>query len=132
MSDQFSRVRDRELAESLAQLGLSKTEAFLQAAISEYLKKDERLPLSLEFVYEHLNGGQPLLKYFETDEESTDLFKNFSSGPRMTVRSKGDKYYEIDYGYSAGPQAGDGGLWEVWFNDDDRVEKLKPGVVWMS
>ena len=48
------------------------------------------------------------------------------------VRPSIDVHFLIEFGCLAGPLAGDGGEWEVRFDEEGGVDSVVPGVVWIS
>ena len=101
---------------SLKRLGTERCAAFLRAA-----RGDDR-PLAVKFANEHLDAGGTIESLFGAEDSSYSLH----------VKRLGPLRFRIAFRCVPGPMVGDGGEWEVEFDDEGRVVTCFGDVLWMS
>ena len=79
--------------------------------------------LAVRLINEHLDKGRTL------DEI---LLDNAGYGFLLSVERLSDAAFRISFGCQAGPLAGDGGVWNVAFDDRGNVSSLSGGLTWIS
>lgn len=71
----------------------------------------------------------------ESRENLDDIFcygDGDEFGYRLEVTPTGDNQFQIEVGYLAGELCGDGGAWDVTFDNDGQVIKITGGLSWIS
>lgn len=79
---------------------------------------------------DHLEEGEALESIFELKPflEGQDALYGF----QLSAVEIGDGHFAINLGCQAGPLAGDGGSWEVTFDDEGNVVDVTGGQTWIS
>jgi hypothetical protein len=111
---------------------LNERERLVRAA--RQLVSDERLTaffravrgvthvLALKLVNEHLDKAEGLDRIFYTGDEH---------GYVLSVRQESESSFEIAFGCQAGPDAGDGGVWQASFQGNE-VLSVSGRQFWIS
>jgi len=111
-------VRRREKRRALARLGANCAIAFFRAARAELGG-----PKAIEMVNEALDEGQSLEQVLLSDDGAEYSF---------AVRGRGRKF-RIIFGWSDGRGLiGDGGQWDVEFDQRGQIATIQPDSVWIS
>ncbi len=112
-------VNDRKHSarRALHSLGQDRFVAFIRAV------RREQSPYAVMMMNEALDSGE--------DAEET-LLAGDEYGYNLYVRRVGPRRYRIDFGFLAGPTAGDGGEWEVQYDGEKRVVSAESDSFWIS
>lgn len=79
--------------------------------------------LAVKLINEKLDRGQSLDVLFDKESDF---------GYQLRVFKYNELHYRIEFGYLAGPMAGDGATWNVWFNPDESVSSAEMVSFWVS
>ena len=79
--------------------------------------------LAVELMNERLDAGTAPAACFPKGE---------AFGYELSVKERGPSRYWIAFGCVVGPTAGDGGEWEVAFDEEGRVSEIIPGSRWIA
>ncbi|MDI6699322.1 MAG: hypothetical protein QME85_10365 [Candidatus Saccharicenans sp.] len=79
--------------------------------------------LAVKLINEKLDRGQSLDELFDEDSDF---------GYQLRVFKYNELHYRIEFGCQAGPMAGDGATWDVWFNQDGSVSSAEMISFWIS
>ena len=110
-------AREREIAKARRVLGDDRLLVFLRGC------REPGCPRACGFVNDQIEKGEGLDSIFYTG----DPF-----GYRLAVAEVSPNTFRVDFGYQAGPEAGDGGRWIVTFNSDGSIESSTLGEMWIS
>ena len=110
-------ARERQARRSLKVLGTERLVNFLRTAGAE------SEPVAVRLANEELDEGRSI---------ETMLFTGEVHGFSLVVKPITADRFTIGFGCTAGPNAGDGGEWEVSFDENDHVAELKGGVLWIA
>jgi hypothetical protein len=112
-------VRTREKRSAIVRLGARRAIAFFRAA-----RAHPGCPKAVEMVNEALDEGRSV--------EQVLLSYDGAASYSFAVRGRGRRFRVI-FGWSdARGLVGDGGQWDVEFDDDGRVTAFRLDSVWMS
>ena len=119
MAAQASLMNDRtnEAEHALRILGRDRFEAFVRA-----IRNDTRCT-AVRLMNERLDAGT---------EPETVLLTGGRFGFSLAVSPLGPLRYRIAFGCLAAPLAGDGGEWDVEFDEQNGVLRVEPGISWMA
>ena len=98
-------------------LGRDRFIAFIRA-----VRNDTRCR-AIKLMNEALDAGQPL---------EHKLLDGDDHGYTLSVTQLGPNRYRIRFGYVAGGTAGDGGQWDVTFDEDGSVLSAESGIAWLN
>jgi hypothetical protein len=79
---------------------------------------------AIELINDELDKGHPLSEILSQRENGY--------GYSFFAKKLSENKYIIEFGCQAGPLAGDGGEWEVTFDDQDNVVLCKGSNFWIS
>ena len=109
--------REREARRAFTTLGEQRVLAFLRAVRNDGSCK------AVGFVNEQLDNGEPLKDIFFDGDEF---------GYCMSVKTSGPLLFEVEFGCLVAPLAGDGGTWEVEFDETGAVVQATSTGFWIS
>ena len=109
--------RERQARRAFSTLGEQRVLAFLRAVRTDGSCK------AVGFVNEQLDNGEPLEDIF---------FDGNEFGYRMSVKTRGPHLFEVEFGCLVAPLAGDGGMWEVEFDEVGAVAHVTATGFWIS
>ena len=109
--------RERQARRAFSTLGEQRVLAFLRAVRNDGSCK------AVGFVNEHLDSGEALEDIFFDGDEF---------GYRMSVKTRGQHRFEVEFGCLVAPLAGDGGMWEVEFDESGAVAHVTSTGFWIS
>jgi hypothetical protein len=109
--------REQEIQDARSVISDDQLIAFFRAA-----KSHGHPPAAIYAINNGLDNGECLDALFYTGNEY---------GYELSVR-KSDSTFNIRFGCAEMPLAGDGGIWEVTFNNRDQVLTIKGGASWIS
>ena len=108
--------REKRFMRAIQRLGAERFISFVRAVRADRCT-------AVELINEALDAGSTLESTFVTGNEF---------GYSISVKRLGKGRFLIGFGCQAGPLAGDGGEWEVRFDEHDAVASVVPGVFWIS
>ncbi len=108
--------REKQFVRALQRLGSGHFSNFLQAVRTDGCT-------AVQTINEELGRGSSLESVFVTGEEF---------GYSLSVKRLSKGAFLISFGFQADPLAGDGGDWEVRFDEEGSVVSIVPGVFWIS
>jgi hypothetical protein len=110
-------LRNHEPRRAFEVLGEVRVLAFLRAI------RDQKSCVAARLVNEHLDNGEMLREIFVEDAQF---------GFRLAAEPRGPLLFEVDFGCSPGPFLGDGGEWEVEFDEAGAVVQATATGFWIS
>ena len=109
--------REREARRAFSTLGEQRVLAFLRAV------RDGSSCIAVRLVNEQLDNGERLEDIF---------FDGDQYGYRMSVKTRGPHLFEVEFGCLVAPLAGDGGEWDVEFDEMGAVVRATGTGFWIS
>lgn len=103
----MTTAREKAAKRALKRIGPHRLVAFLR---SMHKTAD---PLCVELANSHLDEGETIESLFFTSQEE---------GFHLSVDARTPLQCRIELSYVAGPTLGDGGTWDVVFNEDGTVQ----------
>lgn len=91
-------------------------------AFFRHVVEEARLT-AVRLINESLDEGLTLDDIFYDGEEN---------GYTLDVERRSDLEFVIEFGCVAGPTAGDGGKWEVEYDQEGNVVRAEPGDMWVA
>lgn len=110
-------ARERQARRAFSTLGERRVLAFLRAVRNDGSCK------AVGFINEHLDNGEPIEEIFFDGDEF---------GYRMSVKTRRPHLFEVEFGCLVAPLAGDGGEWEVEFDEMGAVAQATATGFWLS
>ncbi|CUS04334.2 protein of unknown function [Candidatus Promineifilum breve] len=117
--------RQLQIQRSLGALGIERLTNFINA---EPVRESDVLAVRL--LRDALDRGEDLEAELLGSTELSDFLDD--SGYTFKVTRRSANRFRIALGYQAGPLAGDGGEWEVTFDDEGRVVNVDGEIRWLS
>jgi hypothetical protein len=117
--------RTTAIATARARLGDERIVSFLNALHErEHQVNAERPPtIAVDFAHLHLSSGRTLDELFLPLQVADPHTKAFGFG--LQVRELGKGSFEIVFGCMAGSTTGDGGIWQVDYGADGKVQRIE-------
>ena len=103
----MTATREKEAKRALKKIGPDRLIAFLRSM------HDTADPLCIELANSHLDAGHTIESLFFTGQEE---------GFRLSVDPRTPLHFRIALSCVAGPTLGDGGTWDVVFNEGGTVQ----------
>jgi len=108
--------REERFVRSVRRIGPARIVSFLRAVRGTGCT-------AVQLINEELDDGKTLESVFVTGDQF---------GYSLSVKRLDEGAFLISFGCQAGPLAGDGGEWEVRFDENGAVMSTEPGTFWVS
>lgn len=111
------KPREREARRAFTTLGEQRVLAFLRAV------RDQSSCIAVRLINEHLDNDEPLEAIFLDGDEF-----GYGTSVKPTDRNR----FDVRFGCLVAPCAGDGGMWEVEFDESGAVVHVTSTGFWIS